>query len=282
MLIRTDIKSPFDTHCTQRLIALESVLRQHSDNSITISQYQQILEQAGITVPTTRTLQEDLRRYERYCDDVVYGNNAKKLRLNPNATRDAIIWLMGAPWLESPLCPRLSSASVRCLLLAKELKAEVSFNYSPLRKAGEPWIPRKIVGIPIRPIPGTDSGYFQLHIAAGYRMNINISRIQRFVNFTGQTTNNYIAWTPQSDLIFTLEIKDPNLLNRIVAQFAGLKKEGKNHAVMKVDKSLRRMTLDVLQSHLQRTQTNQRNLSTDKATTIKINENVSIHIIGAK
>jgi len=86
MLIRTDPQSPFDTPCTQRLIALENVLRRHSDSSITISQYQEVLEQAAISVPTTRTLQEYLRRYGRYCDDVVYGNNAKKLRLDPNAT----------------------------------------------------------------------------------------------------------------------------------------------------------------------------------------------------
>ncbi len=278
MLIRTDPQPPFDTPCTQRLIALENILRRHSDSSITISQYQKVLEQAAMTIPTTRTLQEDLRRYGRYCDDVVYGDNAKKLRLDPDATKDAVIWLLGVPWLESPLRPRLSSACVRCLLLAKELKAEVAINYSPLRKQGEPWVPREIVGIPLRPIPGADSGYFQLHIAAGYPMNINLSRIQRFVSFTGQATDDYVTLAPPQRLIFTLEIQDPYLLNRLVAQFAGLKKAGKNRAVMHVDKSLRRMTLDMLQSHLQRTKTDQRQLPADKVTTLKINDNVSIHI----
>lgn len=277
MLIRNDPQPPFDTPCTQRLIALENVLRRHSDSSITISQYQEVLEQAAISVPTTRTLQEDLRRYGRYCDDVVYGNNAKKLRLAPDATRDAVIWLLGVPWLESPLCPRISSACVRCLLLAKELKAEVAINYSALRKPGEPWVPREIVGIPIRPIPGADAGYFQLHIAAGYPMNINLSRIQRFVSFTGQATDGYVALAPEQQLVFTLEISEPYLLNRLVAQFAGLKKQSKNRAVMHVEKSLRRMTIDMLQSHLQRTKTDQRQVP-DKATTLKINDNVSIQI----
>ncbi|TGO02543.1 hypothetical protein PN36_23345 [Candidatus Thiomargarita nelsonii] len=276
MLIRNDPQSPFDTPCTQRLIALENVLRQHSDSSITISQYQKVLEQAAINVPTTRTLQEDLRRYGRYCDDVVYGDNAKKLRLDPDATRDAVIWLLGVPWLESPLRPRLSSACVRCLLLAKELKAEVAINYSALRKEGKPWVPQEIVGIPIRPIPGADAGYFQLHIAASDpRKIINLSRIQRFVSFTGQATDGYVALTPEPQFVFTLEISEPSLLNRLVAQFAGLKKENKNRAVMHVEKSLRRMTIDMLKSHLQRTKSDKRQV---QATTLKINDNVSIQI----
>ncbi|TGO02202.1 hypothetical protein PN36_28670 [Candidatus Thiomargarita nelsonii] len=193
-----------------------------------------------------------------------------------NATRDAVIWLLGVPWLESPLRPRLSSACVRCLLLAKELKAEVAINYSALRKQGEPWVPREIVGIPIRLIPGADAGYFQLHIAASDpRKIINLSRIQRFVSFTGQATDGYVALTPAPQLVFTLEISEPYLLNRLVAQFAGLKKAGKNRAVMHVEESLGIMTFDMLQSHLQRTKTDQRQV---QATTVKINDNVSIQI----
>jgi len=169
----------------------------------------------------------------------------------------------------------LSSACVRCLLLAKELKAEVTINYSALRKPGEPWVPREIVGIPIRPIPGADAGYFQLHIAASDLKTLNLSRIQRFVSFTGQATDDYVALAPEPQLLFTLEISEPSLLNRLVAQFAGLKKESKNRAVMHVEKSLGRMTLDMLQSHLKRTKTDKRQV---QATTLKINDNVSIQI----
>jgi hypothetical protein len=274
MLIRTDSHPPYDKPRTKRLISLENILRRRSDSKMAISQYQEILEEDKIPIPTERTLQEDLRRYAHYCDDVIYGNHAKKLRLDPDATRDAIIEFLGKPWLVSPLRPRISSACARCLLLAKELKAEVTINYSRLRKPGEPWVPKQIVGIPIRAIPGADSGYFQLHIAKGYRMNLNLSRVQRFVRFTEQSTEHYVPLPEQRQLIMTVEVKDAYLLERLVAQFAGLKKLDKNHAQMVVEESLKRMTLDMLAGG--RTKTSERDLP--NKTRLKIHENVEIYI----
>jgi hypothetical protein len=277
MLIRTDSHPPYDKSRTNRLIYLEKILRRSSDSSITISQYKELLENAEtFVVPTERTLQEDLRRYTHYCDDVIYGNHAKKLRLDPDATRDAVIEFLGKPWLDSPLRPRISSSCARCLLLAQELKAEVTINYSPLRKSGEPWVPKQIVGIPICAIPGADSGYFQLHIAKGYRMNLNLSRVQRFVRFTEQSTEHYAPLPEQRQLIMILEVKDAYLLERLVAQFAGFKKLDKNRAELIVEESLKRMTLDMLEGHLGRTKSTQRNLP-NKAT-LKINEDVEIQI----
>ncbi|MEK8021201.1 MAG: hypothetical protein VSS75_030380 [Candidatus Parabeggiatoa sp.] len=277
MLLKIEPHSPFDTPCTQRLICLETKLRRKSDSNITVSEYQSFLEESEIKkIPSLRTLQEDFRRYARYCDDVIYGNHAKQLRLDPDAIEDAIIWLLDRAWLDSPLRPRISSACVRCLLLAKELNAEVSINYRPLRKAGEPWIPKTIVGIPIRALPGTDSGYFQLHLANGRLMNINLSRVLRFINFTEQSTDHYVAFTPQRQFSLTLEVQDRYLLERLLAQFVGLEKQGEHCATMVIEESLRTMTVNMLQGHLERTKSVQRKLP-DKAT-MKINENVSIHL----
>jgi hypothetical protein len=235
---------------------LENQLRRQSERQITLKNYNEWLEDAGLAIPSRRTLNEDLKRYADYCDDVRYGEetNSKMLSLNPRATRDAVTYLMGKAWLDSPLRPRLSSSCLRCFLLAMQQQAEVDFPYNALRKPGEPWVPAIKYGVPLRVIPGTDSGYVQLWMVGGGRMNINLTRVTQGVRFTGKTAQDYQPLQEEKKVKFTVESSDVYLLERLDWQFPNLVKEGDSRVVLEVDKSLEVMTRDILVAHLHRTQ----------------------------
>ena len=104
MLIRLDPHPPFDLPCAKRLIALEAYLRRRSEGQISVREYRSLLQDLGIDVPrSARTLQEDLRRYAAYCDDVLYGEHAKSLKLDPFVSHDAVACAVCC-WRK---CPRL-------------------------------------------------------------------------------------------------------------------------------------------------------------------------------
>lgn len=278
MLIRLDPNPPFDAPCTKRLMALETSLRRHSVGGISLREYRILLQDTPISAPRSdRTLQEDLRRYAAYCDDVNYGGYAKRLTLDPLASRDGIVWLLGRPWLESPLKPHVSSACLRCLLLAQVSRAEVQMQYRRLRLAHEPWVPDRVTGIPVRFIPGTDSGYVQLHMADGRLANFNLSRLEQSVGFTEKPTECYVAVAPQRQFELGVETRDTNILERLCWQFHGLKKQGETRAVMRVEESLWVMTLDMLEAHIRRTRRGPMRRVPDKPLTLRIDEDVTIH-----
>jgi len=256
---------PFNNPRTERLLCLETHLRKKSDGSMALRNYIEQLEDEGIAIPTRRTLNEDLKRYEMFCDDIQYGGESKLLSLDSSATQDAVAWLMGRAWLDSPLRPRLSSSCIRCLLLAKELQAEVDFPYNPLRKSGEPWIPKMMRGIPLQLIPGTDSSYMQLQLDWGGRSNINLARVQKYVSFTGNKTQDYVPLQEEQVALITVESSDVFLLKRLQGQFPNfvIEKE-KQRVTLKVKKSLALMTRDMLKAHLERTQTSDRRIFSEQ------------------
>ena len=260
MLIRLLSHSPFEKPRTERLICLETHLRQKSESTITLKHYLDWLEQANITIPTRRTLNEDLKRYANFCDDVRYGGDTKSLSLTPSATKDAITWFMGNAWLDAPLRPRLFSSCVRCLLLARELQSEVDFPYNPLRKPGQSWIPQTAKGIPLRLIPGADSGYMQLWREWGGKSIFNLARIPKYVCFTGNSAKNYAPLQKEQFVLITVKSDDRFILERLKKQFPNFVVEERQRVILQIEKSLALMTTEMLKAHLARTQNLARNI----------------------
>jgi len=254
---------PFEAPRLVRLSCLEVALRRSSEGAMTLDEYSGLLRTAGIRLPTERTLYEDISRYALFCDDLVYGKHAKTLEIDPTASRDAVAWMLGAPWLDSPLRPRLSSAQLRCLLLAMRQRAEVRFQYRPLRKPGDPWTPTFLTGIPLRTIPGIDSGYIQLWVANGSLLNLNLARFEESpVSFTSVDASAYSPPRPEKTVEIRITTEDVHLQERLLKQFKGLQKRGWNTTALSIDESLALMMLDILSSHLQRTGVETRQLQT--------------------
>jgi hypothetical protein len=278
MLLRLNPHPPFDIPCTERLMALEAHLRRRSEGQISVREYRSLLQNLGVNVPrSARTLQEDLRRYAAYCDDIIYGGHTKNLKLDPFASRDAVAWLMGRPWLDSPLEPHLSSACLRCLLLAQVSHAEIQMQYRRLRQPHEPWIPEVVTGIPVRFIPGADSGYVQLHMAEGRLANFNLARVEQFISMTGQSTDHYSPLALPRQFEMVIETQDAHLLDRLCRQFHGLKKQSAQCAVMLVEESLWVMTLELLEAHIHRTQQAAERRPPHAPFTLQLNEDITLH-----
>lgn len=278
MLIRLDPHPPFDTPCTKRLVALETHLRRRSEGQISVREYRALLHDLNMDVPrSARTLQEDLRRYAAYCDDVIYGGHTKSLKLDPFASRDAVVWLLGRPWLDSPLRPHISSACLRCLLLAHATNAEVQMQYRRLRRSHEPWGPDAVTGIPVHFIPGADSGYVQLHMTEGRLANFNLARVEQFISLTEQPTDHYAPIPQQRQFEMVVETRDAHLLERLCRQFHGLKKQSAERAVMHVEESLWVMTIELLEAHIRRTQQVAQRRIPEQPFTVHLNENIALH-----
>jgi hypothetical protein len=278
MLIQLDPHPPFDALCTKRLMALEAYLRRRSEGQIAVREYRSLLQDLGLDVPrSARTLQEDLRRYAAYCDDVIYGGHAKSLKLDPFASRDAVVWLVGRSWLDSPLKPHLSSACLRCLLLAQVSHAEIQMQYRRLRQPHEPWVPEVVTGIPIRFIPGADSGYVQLHMADGRLANFNLARVEQFIHMTEQPTDHYAPLAPPRQFEMVIDTQDMHLLDRLCRQFHGLRKQSAQRAVIIVEESLWVMTLELLEAHIYQTQRVAQRRIPQEPFTVQLNEDIAIH-----
>jgi hypothetical protein len=261
MLIQLLNQLPFDKPCTERLECLENKLRRKSDGKMTLKNYIKWLEEAEIVLPTRRTLTKDLRRYADFCDDVQYGGETKSLSLNPTATRDAVAWLLGHAWLDSPLRPKLSSSCVRSLLLAKELQEEVDFPYNPLRKPGEAWKPQLKRGIPLKFIPGADSSYMQLQVDWGGKSNLNLAHIRQSVKFTEDNTQEYAPLKEEQYTRITVESTDIFLIEGLQRQFSNFViREGGHKATLQIEKSQALMARDMLKAYLERTQTSNRQI----------------------
>ncbi len=278
MLLRLDPHPPFDLPCTKRLIALEGYLRRRSEGQIALREYRVLLQELGLEVPrSARTLQEDLRRYATYCDDILYGEHAKSLKLDPFASHDAVAWLLGRPWLDAPLKPHLSSACLRCLLLAQISQAEIQMQYRRLRQPHEPWRPEVLTGIPVRFIPGADSGYVQLHMVDGRLANLNLARVEQFISLTGQATEHYAPLAPPRHYAMIVETQDVHLLERLCRQFQGLTKQSASRAVIHVEESLWVMTRDLLEAHIRRTQQGAQRRLPQAPFTVQLHKDVILH-----
>ncbi len=235
----------------KRLQVLERGLRRASDGRMKLSEYASWLERAGLAVPSRQTLRLDLERYIQHCDDLVYGEHQKMIEINVHANRDAIRYFLGEPWLPSPLKPRLSSSVCRCFLLAMHLQAEVEFQYAALPQSGAAPTFKIHRGIPLRTLPGADSGYLAIWEENGQIMHINLARVRGRVAFTGNDSRHYLPPVKDPQIVLSVLCEDPQTLQRLADQFGGLIQGKKLSFAMA--QSLALMNADFLEAWLRRT-----------------------------
>jgi hypothetical protein len=236
----------------ERLELLERGLRRASEGEIKLGDYAVWLEQAGFTVPSRQTLRLDLERYVQGCDDLVYGEQKKMVSIDVHAGRDAIRYFLGEPWLASPLQPRLSSAVCRCLLLAMHLEKEVEFSYTALPQPGLAPTFKIHRGVPLRMLPGSDSGYFAVGLEHGEVMHINLARVQGRVAFTGRSTAHYQTPPVDTEIVLRVQCPDLQAVERCAGQFYGGVKTGLELRFT-LPYSLAVMTADLLDTWWRRT-----------------------------
>jgi hypothetical protein len=236
----------------ERLEVLERGLRRASDGGMKLGEYAAWLKAAGLAVPSRQTLRSDLERYVRNCDDLGYGDHQKTLAIDVHAGRDAIRYFLGEPWLASPLKPRLSSSVCRCLLLARHLEEEVEFQYAALPQPGLAPTFKTHRGVPLRTLPGSDSGYMAIWLEQGTVMPINLARIRGRVAFTGRDIGHYQLPPADPEVILSVRCKNQQSLERCAGQFDGNIAGGQElHFAMPA--SLAIMSADLLEAWWRRT-----------------------------
>lgn len=236
-----------------RLEILERGLRRTSNGEIKLGDYGRWLETAAIPVPSRQTLRQDMERYARYCDDLIYGEQHKKtLVMDVHARRDAIRYFLGEPWLASPLQPRLSSAVCRSLLLAMHLREEVEFSYAALPQRGLAPTFKLHRGVPLRTLPGSDSGYMAIWLEYGAVMHINLARVQGGVAFTDYDIGHYQPPFADPTVALNVNCSDLQAAARCADQFDGAVRNGLELRFT-LPNSLAVMTADLLESWWRRT-----------------------------
>ncbi|MHB1563729.1 MAG: hypothetical protein ACYCXP_06490 [Leptospirillum sp.] len=266
----------------KRVKLLERRLRSSSDGTVKISEYGEWIEEAGLPVPTRQTLRLDLERYAAWCDDIAYGGGRKILAIDPHAGKDAIRHFLGEPWIDSPLKPKLSSSACRCFLLAMVLKKEVEFPYTALPREGSPPTYKIHRGVPIRTLPGSDSGYMAVWERSGQVFPINLARSQGRVSFTKQADISSYK-TPKiyaEQAILDVQSGDKQATERCLNQFdGGVRKE--NAILIPVPEIMAVMMADILESWWRRTTTMPRQVErtfsiSGKTTTISIHRKENV------
>lgn len=242
----------------RRLEVLERHLRSASEGRAKLSDYAAWLEQAGTSVPGRQTLYMDLRRYCQACDDLNYPEYQKILEIDPHTGTDAIRYFLGEPWLASPLKPRLSSSVARCLLLAMHLKYEVEFPYAAVPEPGTPPSFKLWRGIPLKVLPGADSGYMAIWLVEGQVMHINLARILGRVAKTSQAGSPYRAPAPEQQVTLKVFAHDPYALDRCEMQFRGGRRIGAQELHFPLPASQAAMTADLLEAWWRRTSRRER------------------------
>jgi hypothetical protein len=240
-----------------RVKVLERHLRSSSDGTIKIGEYGDWIEKAGLSVPSRQTLRLDLERYTAWCDDIVYGDGKKILMIDSHVRRDAIRYFLGEPWTDSPLKPKLSSSVCRCLLLAMVLQEEVEFPYMALPKEGRASTYKVHRGVPIRTLPGIDSGYMEIWQKDGRSFTINLARVQGRVSFTGQTTYSCTRTEATGQKILKVQSENLQDIERCADQFEGGVRKG-NTILFSMPEAMTLMTADLLESWWRRTSTSPR------------------------
>lgn len=244
--------SRYEASVRKRLEILETGLRSASDGGAKLADYAGWLEQAGQTVPSRRTLRLDLERYAEECDDLIYGDGQKSLRIDVHAGRDAVRYFLGEPWLASPLRPKLASSVCRCLLLALHLRKEVEFPYAALAQTGVAPGFRLHRGVPLRTLPGADSGYMAIRLEKGQVMHINLARVRGRVFFTGRDATGYQTPPPDPQEILRIHGGDRQSMQRCLDQFAGIERAGGELRVA-LPASLAPMSADMIEAWWRRT-----------------------------
>jgi hypothetical protein len=246
-----------DMQVRKRLEILERGLRRASDGDMKLGDYAAWLEQAGLAVPSRQTLRLDVERYAQKCDDLIHGGGRKMLNIDVHATRDAVRYFLGEPWLASPLQPRLPSSACRCLLLAMHFREEVEFHYAALPQPGVAPGFKIHRGVPLRTLPGSDSGYMAIWLEQGAVMHINLARVQGRAAFTGRDVGHYRPPPPDPDRVLCVRSGDVQALQRCMDQFAGGVRAGEELRVV-LPASLAVMSADFLEAWWRRTATAER------------------------
>ncbi len=236
----------------KRLEVLERGLRRASDGGMKLGDYAAWLKASGVVVPSRQTLRADLERYVQRCDDLVYGDRQKSLTLDVHARRDAIRYFLGEPWLASPLKPKLSSSVCRCFLLAMHFQEEVEFQYAALPQPGLAPTFKIHRGVPLRTLPGSDSGYMAIWLEQGLVMPINLTRVRGRVAFTGRDIGHYRPPPVDPEVILSVRSGNPQSLERCANQFDG-NLEGGRELRFPMPASLALMTADLLEAWWRRT-----------------------------
>lgn len=258
MLVASDSRaSRYESSVRQRLEILEQRLRVASDGGIKLADYGDWLNQSGQAVPSRRTLRLDMERYVSECDDLIYGEGLKSLRIDVHACRDAVRYFLGEPWLSSPLRPRLASSVCRCLLLAMRQRREVEFPYAALAQVDTPPGFKIHRGVPLRLLPGADSGYMAIWLESGRVMPINLARVVGRVFITGRSTETYTPPPNEPARVLRVKSSDAQSLRRCLDQFAGVERVGGDLCIT-LPTSLATMTADMLEAWWWRT------ISTDR------------------
>ncbi len=237
-----------------RIKILEERLRVSSDGTMKVTEYGEWIREAGVAVPTRQTLHRDIERYTAWCDDIEYGDGRKILKINPHASRDALRYFLGEPWVDSPMKPKLSSSVCRCFLLSIALKREIEFPYGALPKEGAPPTYKIHRGVPLRTIPGSDSGYMAIWQRDGRVFIINLARVQGRVSLTGSDIRNYSPPIMTGQALLEVRTEDGQATERYLKQFEGGIRKG-NDLLLPVPKVMGLMMSDILESWWRRTST---------------------------
>lgn len=269
MLLSYDPAAPFSEKRRKRLLFLERHVHQRIESRatalITAPALRELLFAAGVPEPgeytERRALERDLDDYATLCDDFVptrqitggrpVGGSSVGYALDVGASRDAIRYFLGEPWLQTALQPRLSSAIARCFLLAMAERREVEFEYRRVPRAGESWVSHRLRGVPLHVVPGLDSAYFQLLGEQG-RFNVNLARVAYPVFWTDHALAAPPA-EPLRQVKITLRFEQVEDARALVETFTGLRREDSRTASIVVPEALATMTADRLAAYLYRT-----------------------------
>jgi hypothetical protein len=257
MLIDLQPVPPFSGARLTRLRVLERRVRCRASASVTLRDHETWLEAAGVELPSRRTLLDDFVAYAEHCDDVAHEPWERGFSLRPDVGEDARRYLLGAAWVDTPLAPALSSAALRCLLLARQLARPVRFQYRPVRGSDEPWRIENYQAYPLRLIPGRDSGYMQcltMHPGTGEvrRMNLNLARLAAASVSLIEDAPERPPAPPDPPVSLVIETMTMPLRQRLLGTFPGLCLQGDRLVVQLPDSEVV-MAADLLKDHIRRT-----------------------------
>lgn len=201
------------------------------------------------------------------CDDMLYGSKRKRMSIDQEASADALSFFFGDGASSVPFAPRLFSASIRCLMLAKELRKVVELSYVPyLERTDIPFDlgPRR--GVPLSFYRGTDTAYVVFYDSDLKRkLTLNLSRLEQNVCFAenlsadGQrrkfvhiSEEQFCGIAKSKKVRIRIEAKSGRAINFALLQFPLLQKIGKTAVSIEVDEELAQLALDIFASFFDR------------------------------
>lgn len=252
---------PFSKSKYNRLLCLERHLRKASSGTVSVGQYQRLLEKAAIAVPSVRTLHEDLRTISALSDDLQYGHHRKAMIIDSTASRDAISWFMGAASITSPLAPRMLSSSIRVILSAIQTGARVSLNYEAYYDRNPEWQgQQQRTGFPIKTFSGADTGYVLFFDDSTQKLvTLNLSRIRAPVKrLNVPTKGEQLLYSKSCEQSLTertcieIETESTKILRFAFQQFPNLVKLSNSSAKLEVESYRAQIVIDMIDAYFHR------------------------------